>query len=667
MTDATLKSLAPAAAAGPRQDRAEHIGLKETLWLMARALAYIWPMRGRFVVGLVLASIAVVASVVAPWPLKILTDYVVLRKPVTPAEVAEFPPFLQPFMEMMIGWSPQQVAFATVLLAAGFLLTFGVFGQGAAGRDSTDAQLAEGQDTATRTENEANRGRSYASGIWGFLEYRWELRFSQALNHYYRCQLFERIKALPMTTLEDRRIGDSLYRVMYDTPMISAVCQTLIQQPITTVLTIAALGYVLTFSFGDAPEVVWAALAVAPAAFLLTLPLAGFARRRSTQSRLAGGDTTSAIEEGMSNILAIQSLGGWKRERTRFAAASAESFRRFRGVVLANILVLVASGLAQQLLLSAVFLVVSAQIIAGEMSVGDYMVITIYFASMAGSAILTGRLWVDLQDNAAGLKRVFELMDMPVEQDLGASVLPPIRQGVKMEAVTLVYPDGRKALDAVNFEARVGEIVAIVGPTGAGKTSLAYLIPRFHRPTSGKVTIDGYDLDGVKLESLRSQVTYVFQETHLFGDTIAANIAYAKPHASREEIERVAKVAGAHDFIMALPEGYDTDLGAKGGKLSVGQKQRVAIARGLLRESKILVLDEPTSALDPETERYLVAALEEASKDRAVIIIAHRLSTIVHADRIVFLEDGKVREEGSHAELMARGGAYAEFARLQSR
>ena len=244
-------------------------------------------------------------------------------------------------------------------------------------------------------------------------------------------------------------------------------------------------------------------------------------------------------------------------------------------------------------------------------------------------------------------------MDLPGEKTRGGVELPRIARGVKMKGVGLTYPDGRRALRNIDLEARIGEIVAFVGPTGAGKTSLAYLIPAFVQPTEGTVTIDGVDLKDVSVDSLRDQVSYVFQETQLFSDSILENIRYGNQAATEAEVERAASIAGAHDFIAALPDGYRTNLGTVTSKLSVGQKQRIAIARGLLRDARILILDEPTSALDPETEAYLVDALHAAAKDKLVVIVAHRLSTIANADRICFLEDGEIREHGTHEELMA--------------
>ena len=229
-----------------------------------------------------------------------------------------------------------------------------------------------------------------------------------------------------------------------------------------------------------------------------------------------------------------------------------------------------------------------------------------------------------------------------------------MREGIQFNSVGLVYPDGRRALENITFKASIGEIVALVGPTGAGKTSLAYLVPRYHVASEGEMLIDGVNVNWFDVESLREQVTYVFQETQLFSYSIRDNIRFGKLDATQEEVEEVARVAGIHEFVMTLPEQYDTRLGNTNAKISVGQKQRISIARGLLRPSKILILDEPTSALDPETEHYLVSSLHEAAKDRLVIVIALRLSTIAHADKIIYLDAGSVLEEGTHDGLVER-------------
>jgi ABC-type multidrug transport system fused ATPase/permease subunit len=290
-----------------------------------------------------------------------------------------------------------------------------------------------------------------------------------------------------------------------------------------------------------------------------------------------------------------------------------------------------------------------------------------YFWAMAKPAEALADLWIRLQGPAASARRVFAMLDLEQEKEIGTAVLPPVTQGVAFEGVGFVYPDGRRALANVTFDARVGEIVALVGPTGAGKTTLAYLIPRYHMATEGHLRIDGLEVNDIAIDSLRSQVTYVFQETETLAESIADNIRFGKPEATMEEVERVAKSVGIHDFIVKLPEGYETRLGTTSSKLSVGQKQRISIARGLIRDTPILILDEPTSALDPETENYLISALQEVARNRLVIIIAHRLSTISRSDRIIFLEAGEVLEQGSHEQLMAiEFGRYQRFVELQS-
>lgn len=369
----------------------------------------------------------------------------------------------------------------------------------------------------------------------------------------------------------------------------------------------------------------------------------------------------------MSNVLAVQSLGGNKQESQRFDSASKESFKRFRAEILIKLVIQVASSLSFLTGQIVFFILMSGYVIDGTYTAGDYFVMHYYFFVLSAVFHGFGFMYTEIQGYIGGMARVFRLFDSPSEKMRTGNTLPKIQSGLAMEDVGLRYPDGRRALQNVNLEAKIGEIVALVGPTGAGKTTLAYLVPALLQATEGKVSIDGMDLKDVSVRSLREQVSYVFQETQLFSDSVFDNIRYGNKTATLDEVKSVARTAGAHDFISALPDGYDTNLGTVTSKLSVGQKQRISIARGLLKESRILILDEPTSALDPKTEAYLVDALHAAAKEKLVIVIAHRLSTIAQADKIVFLQAGEILETGSHEELMSlTNGHYREYVSLQS-
>ncbi len=336
-------------------------------------------------------------------------------------------------------------------------------------------------------------------------------------------------------------------------------------------------------------------------------------------------------------------------------------------MVLANIGIGFIYQIISGLLAIFVTVFVANRIFAGVMSPGDFFVLIELALTIGGSGLALGMIWIGVQSEIAAVRRVFFFLDMEVEEPRAKGVaLPAIREGVRFDGVSLRYANGHQALRDVSLDLNVGELVAVVGPTGAGKTSLAYLVPAYYRPTRGRVLIDGVDIDDVDTESLRSQVSYVFQEHLLQNESIRSNLLLANPEATEDDLIRACETAGAYDFIADLPAGLDTELGQSGDTLSVGQQQRLCIARGLVRDTRILILDEPTAALDPQAENALVRSLRAAAAGRLVVVIAHRLSTIRRADRIVFLEDGEVRDVGTHAALMAKAdGPYRRFVELQ--
>jgi len=395
-----------------------------------------------------------------------------------------------------------------------------------------------------------------------------------------------------------------------------------------------------------------------------------FSRRLRTMSResqRAVGGIAEVLDESIANQRVVRVFGGQDYEMRRFDEAG-KLLRRYnmKHAVAAAGTVPVTQLLVACAIAAIVYLA-AGQAFSGSTDVGHF----IEFIGAMGLILqplkrLTG-VNEHLQRGLAACESVFDLVDAPEEDDRGTVEIERAQGAIRFDRVSLTYASGtRPALEELSLEIRPGETVALVGASGSGKSSLIHLLPRFYHPQSGRITLDGHDLESLKLASLRRQISLVSQNVVLFNDTVAANIAYGRAQSAGEDaIRRAARAAHALDFIEALPQGLATPIGENGAKLSGGQRQRIAIARAILKDAPVLLLDEATSALDTESERAVQAALEELMKGRTTIVIAHRLSTIESADRIVVMSQGRIVEVGTHAQLLAAGGAYAGLHRLQ--
>ena len=644
-----------------RVDTETEISAAEAAFVLIRAVQELGRVKTLFAARFLLSFGTMIPTLLLPWVGKIVIDNVLLGRPLGETE-GGYPPFMDPILAFLTGMGPLEIMLA---LTVGYVVLQFFVGLRTNG---IEAELFEGSDAPTQSENQITDGGSRVSGVWGLVEFWVSARLTQRLANGLRTRLLGRLTKLPLTTLDDQRFGDSIYRVMYDAPSVWDACTHLTLHPFHLVLSALINLYLMQYVYGAvAPQVVWVAWAALPVTFFFTSMASGLMRRVNQVKRAAGAAATNAMEEAVNNIGAVQSLGGMQRETSRFAERSAESFLRERFALIVDILVYSILVIVTTVGAIYVTIVVTDRIIEGEMSPGDFLVLFLIYSLLVESATQVGAFWAHAQEAAAALRRVFFFLDYESDEDHhGDRRLGSIRHGVAFEDVAYTYPDGQQALDRVNLDLAVGELVALVGPTGAGKTSLAYLIPSFLIPTRGRVLIDGQDTTELDLDTLRSQVAYVFQEHLLLSESVRENLLLANPAATAADMADALRTAGCTEFIDALPNGIDTVLGRSGDTLSVGQQQRLSIARGIIRDARILILDEPTAALDPGTEKALVDVLHRASKDRLVLVIAHRLSTIRRADRIVFLEDGVVKDVGSHEALMENPASrYRRFVELQ--
>ncbi|MFC2342642.1 MAG: ABC transporter ATP-binding protein [Negativicutes bacterium] len=408
---------------------------------------------------------------------------------------------------------------------------------------------------------------------------------------------------------------------------------------------------------------------------LITVPLVGqamkvFGRKLKSsgtviQERLA--DITATMQESIAAIRVVKSFGREDYEIERFHR---QNELNFRAEMKNNQLMSLLTPTVEFLAALAVTVIVwfgGYEVVNGVITAGALVAFLTYAVNLANPVKRISRVYGAIQKAMAGADRVFAIMDLPetIVNRPGAKDLPPVRGEVVFDDVTFAYEEGNDALSQVSFSVAPGQMIAFVGPSGAGKSTIANLIPRFYEVSSGAIRIDGYDVRDVTMESLRGQIGIVPQETMLFSATVRENIRYGRLDATEEEILQAAKDANAHEFIMALPEGYETKIGERGLNLSGGQRQRIAIARAILKDPRILILDEATSALDTESEKVVQAALDRLMIGRTSFVIAHRLSTVFNADQIYVIEGGRIHEHGTHEALLAAGGLYSNLYHIQ--
>jgi ATP-binding cassette, subfamily B, bacterial len=557
------------------------------------------------VLGVAAAVASAALDLLQPWPLKVVVDYVVGSKTAPQ-------------------WLPED-KFFVLNIAAASIVAIAVLGA-----------------IASYVENVLTT----SVGQW--------------VTHNLRTTLYDHVQRLSLTYHDKSRTGDLVSRVTNDIDTIQSFITSTLLGAFIDVVTLAGMIVIMsTINF----KFTLVALAIAPFLFAFVYKYTHAIKTLTRAVRKKESEIASNVQEVFSSIRVVKAFASENYERKRFERESMESVeltlraKAIKAGLSPAVDIIVAIG-------SALVLWYGARLaLQGTLSAGDLIVFLVYLGKLYSPIRGLSKLPDTFSKPAIAFERIQEVMDVEVKdpERKKAQKAAPFIGLIEFEDVSFSYRQDRPILQDINFRIEPGQTAAFVGPTGAGKTTIVSLIPRFYEPTSGVIRIDGADIRTLKRRSLRKQIGFVLQDTILFRTTVFNNIAYGRPSATREEIIEAARQANAHDFIMEMPEGYDTLIGERGATLSGGQRQRIGIARAIVRNAPILILDEPSSGLDSAAEALIFDALERLMAGRTCIVITHRLNTIRHADVIFVLKDGQIVEQGTHGKLVARGGVYSEL------
>jgi subfamily B ATP-binding cassette protein MsbA len=489
----------------------------------------------------------------------------------------------------------------------------------------------------------------------------------QWVMHDLRRTLYSHMQRLSLAYHDHTQTGDLLSRVTSDIDAIqSFIASGLLSALVSSLTLVGMVGVMFYINW----RFTLIALSIAPILYAVVYSYTRRIKKAAREVRKKEGEIVSVISEVLSSIRVVKAFAREDYEQHRLEAESLEGVeiamhaRSLKAKLAPLVEIIVAMGTCLVLWFGA------RMVLDRTLSAGSLIVFILYLGKMYKPMQELSKMTDSYSKAAVGFERICEILDTDGEAEVkdipGARRAPRFKGAIEFEGVNFAYEPATSVLRNINFKVEPGQIAALVGPTGAGKTTIISLIPRFYDPTSGRVKIDGFDVQRFQQKSLRQQISFVLQESLLFHAPIWNNIAYGKPEATRYEILRAAELANAHEFIEKLPEGYNTMVGERGVTLSGGQRQRIAIARAIIRNTPILILDEPSSGLDASAEKLVLEALDRLMKDKTCIVIAHRLSTIRRADVIFVVQDGQIVERGKHEELLQLGGLYSRLYEIQT-